>query len=223
MMFNLKSLLPCIASMLITATLFAGEINGKITIWERTSNEEDWRLAPSNENAVVFITGLEESSTKKKPLHHDQVNKTFSQRVLPLTKGDTVVFRNQDPFNHNVFSLSKAKKFDLGLFKAPVEKSIVFDKPGLVKIFCNIHPQMISNLLVLKNNKYALTKTDGNYRITGIPAGNYKLRVWVEGTKLTSKKITTAPNSQETHNFEIQVLRLPSSHLNKYGKPYKKN
>ena len=208
--------------LLLTVPLFGGEVKGKIQIWERSLSSEDWKLAENHENAVIFLTGLTEGPLNDDPMYHDQIDKNFSQRVLPITKGQLVTFRNKDPVNHNVFSLSKAKKFDLGLFKAPIEKTVTFEKAGIVKVFCNIHPQMIATFLVLKNNKYFLTQTDGAYSISDIPEGSYKLRVWVEGTKLMSKKIKVTATSSEIFDFEVQVLRRPQKHLNKHGKPYKK-
>ncbi|MBF0277673.1 MAG: hypothetical protein HQM13_07785 [SAR324 cluster bacterium] len=218
----MKTFLLSFFILLTTIPLYGGEVKGKIQFWERSLSGDDWILSKSHENAVVFITGLSEEAPKDTAIYHDQFDKTFLQRVMPITSGQTVTFRNRDPVNHNVWSLSKAKSFDLGLFKAPVEKSVTFEKPGIVKIFCNIHPQMIATFLVLKNNKYFLTREDGAYSISNIPAGNYKLRVWVEGTKLTSKEIKVTESSQQTIEFPIKVIRSSQKHLNKFGKPYKK-
>ncbi len=218
----MKTLLILSLMMAFTTPIFGGEIRGKITIQERSPAETDWKVASSFADAVVFITGFEEAPVPRGKIFHDQKDKQFFPRVLPITRGESVNFRNLDPINHNVFSLSKAKKFDLGLFKAPVEKSMSFEKAGLVKLFCNIHHQMIATLLVLKNNKYFHTGPDGTYVISGIPAGKHKLKVWVEGTRPKSKAIVVTDDSSETHDFTIQVVRRPLQHLNKLGKPYKK-
>ena len=86
-----------------------------------------------------------------------QKNKSFMPRVLAVTVGQKVEFRNSDNFHHNVWSLSGAKSFDLGTFKAPNNKSLVFDKVGMVKVFCNIHPQM-SFLLAMRRVDFPYQK-----------------------------------------------------------------
>jgi len=72
----------------------------------------------------------------------DQKDKAFSKKILKIKAGDTVEFRNSDPFSHNVFSLSDAKSFDLGSYPQGASKKVVFDKPGKVEVECSIHPQM---------------------------------------------------------------------------------
>ena len=214
-----KCLLYLILFQFFVSYGFGGEIHGKITV-KQLSDSNTWVNASSRENVVVYVLGFEEPPLAK-TVYLDQKNKSFVPEVLVITRHQRVIFRNQDPISHNVFSLSKAKKFDLGLYKAPVEKTLTFDHPGLVKVFCNIHNQMIANLLVLKNNKYALTGEDGKYQIQNIPAGNYKVRVWNEGSKLLSQKIKVTPSSLQTLDFEVQVHQRMLKHLNKHNKPYK--
>lgn len=80
----------------------------------------------------------------------EQKGKAFSSKAITIKVGDGVDFRNTDPFNHNVFSLSDAKSFDLGSYPQGQAKKVVFDKPGTVEVECAIHPEMKMNIEVKK-------------------------------------------------------------------------
>ncbi|MBF0288134.1 MAG: hypothetical protein HQM14_09980 [SAR324 cluster bacterium] len=204
--------------LLLTNYSPGSELSGQVKVQHFSENK--WMDAPNNANVVVFLLGIEEPPDSH-DRYLDQKDKAFSTPVLAISKGQRVFFRNMDPVNHNIFSLSKAKKFDLGLYKDPVVKSVTFDQPGIVKVFCNIHHQMNADILVLKNNKYAVTGVDGTYRIGKIPAGKYKARVWAQGSKILSQSLTLAEDSKEILNFKVKVRQRSLKHLNKFGKPYK--
>ncbi len=204
--------------LIVTSHSQGGELSGQVTV--KHFSENKWIDAPNNANVVVFLLGFEEPPDIP-DRYLDQENKAFHTSVLAISKGQRVIFRNKDPINHNIFSLSKAKTFDLGLYKAPIEKSVTFNRPGLVKVFCNIHHQMNADILVLKNNKYAVTGADGKYRIEGIPTGKHKVRVWAQGSKIQSQPLVVTADSKHTQNFTVRVRQRTLKHLNKFGKPYK--
>jgi plastocyanin len=112
----------------------------------------------------------------------DQHNETFVPHVLAIMTGTTVDFPNSDPFYHNVFSLSKAGRFDLGRYAAGRSKSVRFDKPGIVRVFCDIHSHMNAYILVFSHPFFALTNAEGRYGIDRVPAGTYNVIAWNEGT-----------------------------------------
>jgi hypothetical protein len=98
--------------------------------------------------------------------------------------GTRVEFPNLDDTYHNIFSYSPAKRFDLGRYR-PDEKpvpSVVFDNPGLVTLRCDIHEHMRGLILVVNSPHFATTDPDGRYRLTGLPAGHYSLRAWVDSS-----------------------------------------
>ena len=148
-------------------------------------------------------------------------NGHFSARVVPVEVGQTVYFKNTDNIYHNVWSLSKTKQFDSGSYKAPLKKKVTFDKPGLVKIFCNIHPEMIMTILVLKNKYFVKTKKDGKFSFKNVPPGDYEVRAWVEGSKPQVKKINVASGKNDSLQFTLKQ-KLITHHLDKNKKPYKK-
>jgi plastocyanin len=108
----------------------------------------------------------------------DQRKERFVPRVLAITAGAWVDFPNDDRTYHNVFSLSKAKEFNLGRYAAGHSRSVRFDRPGIVRVFCEIHSHMSAFILVFAHRFYATTDDDGRYRLDGVPPGTYTLVVW---------------------------------------------
>ena len=119
----------------------------------------------------------------------DQRNETFIPHVLAIMAGSTVDFPNNDRTYHNVFSLSKTRTFDLGRYAAGRSKSIRFDKPGIVRVFCDIHSHMSAYILVFSHPYFAVTDEQGRYRIDGVPPGTYTVVAWNEAMDLQSRKI----------------------------------
>lgn len=122
----------------------------------------------------------------------DQRNETFVPHVLAVMVGTTVDFPNSDKTFHNVFSLSKTKRFDLGRYAAGKSKSVRFDRPGLVRVFCDIHSHMNAYVLVLTHRFFAVAEPDGRFRISDVPPGQYTVVGWYEGDPRTSREVTLA-------------------------------
>ena len=112
----------------------------------------------------------------------DQRNETFVPHLLTITTGTTVDFPNSDRIYHNVFSLSKTAQFDLGRYATGKSKSVRFDRPGVVRVFCEIHSHMNAFILVFSHPFYAQTDADGRYRIDNVPPGSYNVVAWNEGS-----------------------------------------
>jgi plastocyanin len=134
---------------------------------------------------VVSIEGLPSeylkaqiSNMKPKRAVIDQRDKKFIPRVLPVLVGTTVDFPNNDNTWHNVFSTSEIKKFDLGLYPHGDHRDVTFTKPGTVRILCNVHPNMEAYVVVKEHPFFAVSDTRGNYNITAVPVGRYRLEVW---------------------------------------------
>jgi plastocyanin len=134
----------------------------------------------------AFEEGGEMRATMK------QENETFVPHLLAIRVGTTVDFPNGDPFFHNVFSLSKAKRFDLGRYARGRSKSVRFDEPGIVRVFCDIHAHMNAFILVFAHRFFAVTDDDGRYRIDRVPPGSYTVVAWYEGIRQDSKTLTMA-------------------------------
>jgi len=110
-----------------------------------------------------------------------QKNMLFTPHVLPVLKGTTVDFTNDDTVAHNVFSPpGAAVRFNLGLYGAGVKKTETFDALGEVPLLCNVHPEMLGYVIVLQNPYFALTDESGKFQIKNVPPGTYQLKVWNE-------------------------------------------
>ncbi len=136
-------------------------------------------------DAVVFVYEVPggKFAAPAEPAIMDQVNKEFIPRVLPILAGTKVRFPNKDNTHHHIYSFSKAKKFEVPLFKDEPADPVEMDKPGVVKLGCNIHDWMLGYVLVLDNPYFALTGADGKARLSAIPEGEYEVAVWSERLK----------------------------------------
>jgi plastocyanin len=123
----------------------------------------------------------------------DQSNLQFSPHVLAVQVGTTVKFPNDDRVFHNVFSTHDATIFNLGLYPVGMVKEIPFDKPGLSRIFCSIHPQMAAYVMVVDTPYFAVSTASGTFEITGVPTGSYPYHAWRPGGQILNDVIVVSP------------------------------
>jgi plastocyanin len=126
----------------------------------------------------------------------DQRNESFVPHLLAITVGTTVDFPNNDRTYHNVFSLSKGQRFDLGRYGAGHSKAVRFDHPGVVRVFCDIHSHMNAFILVFNHRFFNITDPDGTYAIDGVPPGTYTLVAWIEGAVRDTKSVTVGADQR---------------------------
>ena len=207
----------------------APSIEGTVTIFEKPGTPK-----ARNDGVIVFLDELEHPASPKMPEAHAvlrQSNKQFTPEVLPVVVGTTVEFPNKDIVFHNVFSLSRVKPFDLGLYAQGESRSVTFDQPGLVKVYCNIHPQMVASILVLANPYFAVTDAQGRFIISGMPVGKATVRSWYARSHSSpEREVTVTPEGIKDLNlalvenlrFEIQEETVSVEHKNKLGQDYPK-
>jgi plastocyanin len=134
----------------------------------------------------------------------DQRNETFVPHLLAVTTGTTVEFPNSDRIYHNVFSLSKTRTFDLGRYAVGRSKSVRFDRPGIVRVFCDIHSHMSAFIVVFNHPFFAITDTDGRYTIDNVPPGNYNVIAWNEGVASAPKPVVVADGATAEIEFVLR-------------------
>jgi plastocyanin len=134
----------------------------------------------------------------------DQRNETFVPHVLAIVAGTTVDFPNSDLTYHNVFSLSKARPFDLGRYARGSSKSIRFDRPGIVRVFCEIHSHMSAFVLVFSHRYFAVTDDEGRYRLENVPPGTYTVIAWNESVPQDTRRVTVGEAGGDVEiNFSL--------------------
>jgi len=196
-----------------TAAIFKGGLDGD-------------RKADAS-GVVVYLEGpmdleLEDRLAEEPPpvLEIRQINKTFAPAVSAVIRGTEVSFPNDDMIFHNVFSLSRAKRFDLGLYKSGTTKSVLLTRPGLIDVYCNIHPEMAAKILVLDNPYFAVTRADGSFTIDGVPPGTYPYVAWQTRGEPIRGTVDVAVGG--TTRVDPALVETPQSlvHTRKDGSPY---
>jgi plastocyanin len=208
--------LPLLAAVAATPVP-SGSVSGQVTLVSGGA------VRPNASSAVVWIEGARRAaapaSAPRGEMTSDQ--KRFAPRVVAVPKSATVDFPNADPIFHNVFSVSGGNRFDLGLYRSGASRSKQFDEAGLVRVFCNIHPQMVGFVMVVDSDFAAVTGQDGKFRFEGVPAGAWTLRVWHEEGGETSIPVTVRAGADATAAVRLDTSGYkPQAHKNKYGKDY---
>jgi plastocyanin len=164
------------------------------------------RDLPDQRVAVVYLESAPRGAFEDRPgptVVLDQRNENFVPHILAITTGTSVQFLNSDRTYHNVFSLSKANSFDLGRYPPGRSKVVRFDRPGIVRVFCEIHSHMNAFILVFAHRHFALTSAQGEYRIDGVPPGTYTVSVWHPGVTVKSESVRIPEQGGEVElNFE---------------------
>jgi plastocyanin len=154
-----------------------------------------------------------------RPVSLSQRNKAFAPRVLGVPVGTVVNFPNDDDIFHNVFSLSPGHAFDLGLYRAGASKSRTFATPGVVRIFCNIHPQMTALVVAVPTPWIVTAGADGAWRLD-LPPGRYRISALSERAAPVTAEVTVAGATTSAPLTLDESAFVAVPHTNKFGKPY---
>ncbi len=179
------------------------------------------RMAEDVGRAVIWLEA--DQAPAAVASHGDMIieGKQFLPHVLLIPAGSTVTFPNHDPFNHNVFSLSEAGSFDLGLYDRGEGKSKEFSSAGIIRVYCNVHATMSGFIVVRDNPWYTQPGADGSFTIADVPAGEYTLHAWHERAKEASQRIRVTATGAKGLAIELDARGYKfKPHLNKYGQPY---
>ena len=205
-----------ILALLASSPVLPGAtVSGKIVLLR------DGQELPDASNTVVWIEGAH-GARKAASGTMKSADKRFQPRVVVVPVRSAVEFPNADPIYHNVFSVSGANRFDLGLYRSGASKSRNFEEPGLVRVYCNIHPQMVGFVMVVDSDFAAVTAPDGAFRLDDVPPGTWTLKVWHEEGAEASQPVTVRAGADATATLRLDITGFkPAPHKNKYGKDYK--
>lgn len=214
----MKRLLAVFASVviLVPAGLSAATVGGHVNFVTKRGQH------PVVDETLVWLEPAARVAPRK-PMNFTMTTrgKTLLPHVLVIPVGSTVQFPNDDPISHNLFSLSSGNNFDLGLYRRGTGKSYTFRTPGVVNVYCNVHPTMSSVIYVMSSPYFAFTDANGNFALPDIAPGSYTLVAWNEQGGMTQSKldVPAAGKSNVGITLDSTTYRA-SSHLNKENKPY---
>jgi len=196
-----------------------GRVVGTVKVTEATGKPA------SDADVIVYIVGaIDPPGSPRAPgpkVTVEQKGRKFVPDLIAITVGDTVSFPNRDAFLHNVFSQSGTRKFDLGSFKKGDTKDKEFPAPGVVDVYCNIHPEMAATVLVLPNRHHTRTGPDGSFTLEGIPPGEWTLFAYTRrAAKPVSTRVKVFADGDSSVDLTLQRGGEPP-HRNKFGEKYR--
>jgi plastocyanin len=211
----------------LASTMQAGTVSGLVTLVDSHADAVNKRRDYSGVVVSATPAATEVPAAQRSSAHAvmRQKNKTFSPHILPVTVGTQVDFPNFDPIFHNAFSSFNGQIFDVGLYPPGTSRAVRFSRPGVVRVFCNIHPAMSAIILVVNTTYFTETARDGSYSLE-LPPGDYELnlfheRATAETLSTLSKRLTITDQALRIPGISVsEAGYLMAPHKNKYGHDY---
>jgi plastocyanin len=211
-----RSLALLLGTLVLATRAHAGTVTGQVQLLEKGGAK-----ANDLSDVVVFVEGVKAAKPKPATVTMTMKAKGFIPHVVVVPVGGTVEFPNEDPIFHNAFSVSPENRFDLELYKKPKSGSWTFKAPGIVNVYCNIHPQMSAVVVVRDNPFYVKAGRDGAFTIEGVPAGKYTIVAWHERGGEQGMEVTVPAEGQVGANLTLDGSKFKRvQHKNKFGKNY---
>lgn len=190
-------------------------VAGRLTMLEKKN-----KPSPDLGAAVVY---LERHAVPGSPVATEIAisDKEFVPRVVAVPVASAVRFTNHDPFEHNVFSVSEPAAFDLGAYGRGEGKQWTFTTPGLVRVFCNVHPRMVAFVQVMATRYYTQPAADGTFAIEDVAPGQYVLHVWHERSPEAVRELSVAAAGVSGLEIQLDARGFRRvEHKNKFGEDY---
>ena len=189
------------------------ELAGRIEL-----RAKDGQMAPAA-GVVVWVEGAAPPPVPEPTITSRE--KRLTPRVIAVPAGATVSFPNVDPIFHNVFSRTPGSEFDLGLYRRGARRTIKLAKPGLVRVYCNIHPDMAAYVMVLEGAGAAVTGEDGTFVLRGIPPGKRVVHLWSERGGESERALLFPAGGRLRLDTTLDASSYRAlAHKNKYGRDY---
>ena len=208
------------------ASALAATVSGTVSLVDADGR------APKKRDSSGVVVWLEPVGGAPRPVPAqskqatmEQRNKTFVPHVLAVEAGTAVDFPNADPIDHNAFSNYEGQVFDVHLYAPQTSRRVVFRRPGMVRVFCNIHETMSAVIAVLETPYFAVSNAGGRFELRA-PAGEYTLRFWDErsqpdGVAKLTRRVTLGEENVTLPETQILASDQPlAPHQNKYGREY---
>lgn len=220
-------------SGVLLVPLWGADLSGSVMLVD--SREPAVRRHKDFSGVVVWLEpeaplpdggGSEGRGSARRHAQMIQKDKRFLPHVLAIEAGTPVDFPNLDPIFHNAFSNYNGQIFDVGLYQPGSSRTVTFKRPGIVRVFCNIHPTMTAVIAVVDTPWFAVSRPTGQFQIHNVPPGAYQLHVFheratdevlhalVHTVTLEQTAVTLPPITIPETGY------IPAPHTNKYGKDY---
>ena len=192
-----------------------GTVKGSVSVLKGGKAKAD------KTGVIIYLEGV--AGTPPAPKDHAiirQREKQFDPPLSVVVRGTTVDFPNEDKIFHNVFSVSRPARFDLGLYKSGTMKSVEMKRTGVVDVYCNIHPDMVAKVKVLENAYYTITGKDGTFKINNVPAGEYPIVAWLQTGDEAKGTVKVSAGGSAEVKLEVSEVAKKETHTRKDGTPY---
>ena len=211
-----------VAALVLWPTEPTAQANGRVTgsvkltmassapssaaAYERRSVGPRPKPQPELRNVVIFFADLPATKGATRPASIAQRDEQFAPHLVAITSGSSVAFPNEDPFFHNVFSLSRGASFNLGRYPSGASRSRVLTRPGIVKVFCEIHSHMSAVIRVFDHPWFAVPSDNGTFTIDNVPPGDHTLAAWHERVGERRDRVTIRADAATSVSFTLPVL-----------------
>ena len=201
-------------TILIKKKLTRPSVTASVSVYQRGTavklgkDAEQDPIAYERSRVVIYLEGpVTAGPTSGAPAKEEieQLDRRFTPDMLVVPVGSTVMFPNMDPIFHNIYSLSKPKSFDLGSYDKGETRKVTFPKPGIVEIYCHLHPNMAATVVVTPNRWYARPDRNGQYRIPDVPPGQYTIVAWHKSAGFFRKTVVIEDGRDVTADFFIPL------------------
>jgi plastocyanin len=176
------------------------------SVYERRAVGPRPKPQPEIKNVVIFFTDIPGSKPAPAQTSIAQKDEQFVPHLVAVTAGSSVAFPNEDPFFHNVFSLSRGGAFNLGRYPSGASRSKTFTRAGIVKVFCEIHSHMSAVVRVFDHGWFTIPNEDGTFAIDNVPPGDHTLVAWHERIGERRDRVTIRAGAATQINFTLPVL-----------------
>src|ERR1700733_7914565 len=203
-------------TILIKKRLTRPSVTAPVSVYQRGttvklgSDAEQDPLAYERSRVIVYIEGAgpatsDATAPGETTEQVEQLDRRFVPDLVVVPVGSSVSFPNMDPIFHNIYSLSKPKTFDLGSYDKGETRTVKFSKPGIVEVYCHLHPNMAATVMVTPNRWYARPDRMGHYRIPNVPPGKYTGVAWHKSAGFYRKSITVENGRDAVVDFFIPL------------------
>ena len=207
-------------TILIKKKLTKPSVTSSVSIYQRGTAVElgkDARQDPldyERSRVVIYLEGpglpaTATATATSATFSMQQLNRQFTPDLLVVPVGSAVAFPNMDPIFHNIFSLSKPKTFDLGNYDKGESRSVTFTKPGVVYVYCHLHPNMEGTIVVTPNRWFVRSDPSGQFRIPNVPPGQYTVVAWHKAAGFFRKSVVVESGHSPTVEFFIPIDDVP--------------